>query len=164
MSKTENNLLEAFSGESQTNRRYLAFAQRAEADGFKQVGKLFRAAAEAEAIHAFNHLLALGGIKSTRENLEAAIRAETNAFENRYPQMIKDAKAENNELALRSFTFANETEKGHSLLYEKALETLGNNPETDYYVCTVCGHTVEEEPPDECPICRAMKKMYKKID
>ena len=164
MSNTEKNLKEAFAGESQANRKYLAFAKKAEDEGFKQIAMLFRAAAEAETVHAHNHLRELGGIKSTKENLEEAINGESYEFQKMYPQMIKDAEAEGIKGALRSFNFANEVEKIHAELYRKALENIGKNPEVDYYVCQVCGNTVEGEPPDECPICKAKKKMFKKIE
>lgn len=164
MSKTEKNLKEAFAGESQANRKYLAFAKKAEEEGYKQIAKLFRAAAEAETIHAHNHLREMGGIKSTKENLEQAINGESYEFQKMYPQMIEDAKAEGNDDALRSFSFANEVEKIHAELYKKALENIGKNPDVDYYVCQVCGNTVENEPPEECPICGAKKQAFKKID
>lgn len=164
MGNVEKDLLEAFAGESQANRKYLAFAKKAEEEGFKQVAKLFRAAAEAETVHAHNHLRELGGIKSTKENLNEAINGESYEFQKMYPKMIEDAKAEGNESALRSFNFANEVEKIHAGLYEKALENLGKNPEVDYYVCQVCGNTVENEPPDECPVCKAKKQAFRKID
>jgi rubrerythrin len=164
MSNTEKNLKEAFAGESQANRKYLAFAKKAEDEGFKQIAMLFRAAAEAETVHAHNHLRELGGIKSTKENLEEAINGESYEFQKMYPRMIKDAEAEGIKGALRSFNFANEVEKIHAELYRKALENIGKNPEVDYYVCQVCGNTVEGEPPDECPICKAKKKMFKKIE
>ena len=164
MSNTEKNLKEAFAGESQANRKYLAFAKKADDEGFKQIARLFRAAAEAETVHAHNHLRELGGIKSTKENLEEAINGESYEFQKMYPQMIKDAEAEGIKGALRSFNFANEVEKMHAELYKKALENIGKNPEVDYYVCQVCGNTVENEPPDECPVCGAKKKMFKKVD
>ncbi len=164
MSKTNKNLQEAFAGESQANRKYLAFAKKAEEEGFKQVARLFRAAAEAETVHAHNHLRELDGIKSTKENLNEAINGESYEFQKMYPQMIEDAKAEDNKLALRSFNYANEVEKIHAALYQKAFENLGKNPEVDYYVCQVCGNTVENEPPDECPICKSKKPAFKKID
>jgi len=131
MSKTEKNLQDAFAGESQANRKYLAFAKKAEKEGNPQVAKLFRAAAAAETVHAHAHLRELGGIKSTKENLEAAISGETFEFEDMYPQMIKDAEEEGNKGALRSFNFANDVEKVHADLYKKALENLGNNKDTD---------------------------------
>ncbi|OHE59961.1 MAG: rubrerythrin [Thermodesulfovibrio sp. RBG_19FT_COMBO_42_12] len=163
MSKTEKNLQDAFSGESQANRKYIAFAKKAESEGYKQVAKLFRAAAEAETVHALNHFSELGGIKGTKENLEAAISGETYEYQKMYPQMIEDAKAEGEKAALKSFNLANEVEKIHAGLCKKALEQLGKNKEVDYYVCQVCGNTVEGEPPDKCPICGAPKKMFKKI-
>lgn len=164
MSKTEKNLQDAFAGESQANRKYLAFAKKAEEEGYSQIAKLFRAAAEAETVHAHNHLRELGGIKSTKENLNEAINGESYEFQRMYPQMIEDAKAEGNDSALRSFNFANEVEKIHAELYKKALENFGKNPDVDYYVCQVCGNTVENEAPEECPICKAKKQAFKKID
>jgi rubrerythrin len=163
MSKTGQNLQNAFAGESQANRRYLAFAQKAEAEGFSQVAKLFRAAAEAETIHAHNHLRALDGIKSTKDNLLAAISGENYEYQKMYPQMIADATDEAAKNALRSFTLANEVEKVHAALYQKALESLGTNSASDYYVCQVCGNTVEGEAPDECPVCKAKKQAFKKM-
>lgn len=164
MSKTTQNLQDAFAGESQANRKYLAFAKKAEEEGFKQIAKLFRAAAEAETVHAHNHLREMGGIRSTKENLQEAISGESYEFQKMYPQMIKDAEAEGQKGALKSFNFANEVEKIHADLYKKAFENLGKNPSVDYHVCQVCGNTVEGEPPDKCPICGANKKMFKKID
>ncbi len=164
MSKTEANLSQAFAGESQANRKYLAFAKKAEAEGYKQVAKLFRAAAEAETIHAHNHLKELKGIGNTKDNLQQAIKGECFEFEKMYPGMIEDAKTEGNSGALRSFTFANEVEKVHAALYKKALENLGTNPEADYHICNVCGYTVEGEAPDECPVCKAKKAAFRKID
>ena len=105
MSKTENNLQDAFAGESQANRKYLAFAKKAESEGYKQVAKLFRAAAEAETVHALNHFRELGGIKGTKENLEAAISGETYEYQKMYPQMIEDAKAEGEKRCTEKFQF-----------------------------------------------------------
>jgi rubrerythrin len=164
MSKTENNLKEAFAGESQANRKYLAFAIKAEEEGYKQIARLFRAAAEAETVHAHSHLKEMSGIRSTKDNLAAAVGGETHEFKSMYPQMIAEAEAEGIKGALRSFSYANEVEKVHAELYQKALDNIGNNPDIEYYVCQVCGNTVENEPPDECPICKAAKKMFKKID
>ena len=164
MSKTEKNLKEAFSGESQANRKYLAFAKKAEDEGYRQVAKLFRAAAEAETVHAHNHLRELNGIKSTKENLEEAINGETFEFQKMYPAMIEEAKEEGNKLALRSFHLANEVEKVHAGFYKKALEALGKNKKVDYYICKVCGNTVEGEPPDVCPVCGAKKVAFYKVD
>ncbi len=164
MSKTEKGLSEAFAGESQANRRYLAFAKKAEEEGYQQVAKLFRAAAEAETVHAHNHLRAMGGIKTTKENLEAAIKGETYEFESMYPPFIADAKVEGHKDAERSFMWANEVEKIHARLYREALENLGKNKEVDYYVCGLCGNTVEGSAPDKCSVCGAGKQMFKKIE
>jgi rubrerythrin len=164
MAKTEKNLQDAFAGEAQANRKYLAFAKKAGEEGYKQIAKLFRAAADAETVHALNHLRELGGIKNTKENLKEAIGGETYEFESMYPHMIKEAEEEGKKRALISFNFANAVEKIHADLYKKALEAIGKNPEVDYHVCQVCGNTVEGDPPDKCPICGALKKMFKKIE
>ena len=164
MSKTETNLHDAFAGESQANRKYLAWAKKAEQEGFKQIAKLFKAVAEAETIHAHNHLKQMGGIKGTKENLEAAMAGEVFEFQKMYPKMIQEAEAEGDKNAVRTFTYANEVEKVHADLYKKALADLGKNEDADYYVCSVCGHTVENEPPDECPVCKSKKQAYKKVE
>ena len=162
MSKSEQNLKDAFAGESQANRKYLAFAKKAETEGYKNAAKLFRAAATAETIHAHNHLRELGGVKSTAENLREAINGESYEFLQMYPRMIADATAERNEKALRTFNFANEVEKVHAALYKKALDELGNEKSKDvkYYVCTVCGYTAEGKAPDSCPVCKAGKVAF----
>jgi rubrerythrin len=164
MTQTEKNLKEAFAGESQANRKYLAFARQAEKEGYAQVAKLFRAAAEAETVHAHAHLRTLGEIKSTADNLKAAIDGETHEFKSMYPDMIKTAEEEGNKAAHRSFVYANEVEKIHAELYQKALDNLGSLPETDYYVCPVCGYTCENEVPDACPVCGAKGKTFFKVD
>ncbi len=164
MSKTEKNLLAAFAGESQANRKYLAFAKKAEQEGHPQVAKLFRAAAEAETVHAHAHLRALKGVKGTAENLQEAIAGETHEFKEMYPAMIESSKEEGNKAAERSFTYANDVEEVHAGLYQKALDNLGNLPETDYYVCSVCGYTCEMEPPETCPVCGAKSKAFFKVD
>ena len=164
MSKTETNLHDAFAGESQANRKYLAWAKKAEQEGFKQIAKLFKAVAEAETIHAHNHLKQMGGIQSTKENLEAAMAGEVFEFQKMYPKMIQEAEAEGDKNAVRTFTYANEVEKVHAELYKKALADLGKNADADYYVCSVCGHTVTNDPPDECPVCKSKKQAYKKVE
>jgi len=164
MSKTEDGLKEAFAGESQANRKYVAFAKKAEEEGYKQVAILFRAAAEAETVHAHNHLRELKGIKSTKENLESAISGESYEFLTMFPAMIADAQAEGNKSAERSFHIANEVEKVHHSLYKKAFEELGKNKETDYYICKVCGYTAEDGVPDTCPVCGAKKVAFYKVD
>jgi rubrerythrin len=160
---TQENLKEAFAGESQANRKYLAFAKKAEEEGYPQVAKLFRAAAEAETVHAHNHFRVMKGIKSTKENLQDAIGGETHEFKEMYPEMIEKAKAEKNDEAFQTFHFANSVEKIHAGLYSKALENLGKNEVVDYYVCPVCGNTVEKAPPEKCPICGAPGKKFIKI-
>jgi len=165
MSKSEQSLKEAFAGESQANRRYLAFAAKADQEGFPQVARMFRAAAEAETVHAHNHLRALNGIKGTKENLNEAIAGETHEFKKMYPEMIEGAKAEKNQAAERSFSYANAVEKIHARLYQTLLDNLGNIKENyPYYVCPVCGNTVEKEAPATCPICGAKGSMFKKVD
>jgi rubrerythrin len=164
MSQTEKNLMEAFAGESQANRKYLAFAKKADADGYPQVAKLFRAAAEAETVHAHSHLRVAGGVKSTAENLKAAIAGETHEFKSMYPEMMAAAEKEGNTNALRSFTYANEVEKVHAALYQKALDNLEAKKDVDYYVCGVCGYTCENEAPDDCPVCKSKKKVFYKVD
>jgi len=163
-SKTEKNLLTAFAGESQANRRYLAFAKQAEKEGHTQAAKLFRAAAEAETVHAHAHLRTLGEVKGTAENLREAISGETHEFKEMYPAMIEDAKKEGNKAAERGFTYANEVEKVHAALYQKALDNLSSLREVDYYVCSVCGYTCESEPPERCPVCSAKSTAFFKAE
>ena len=165
MWKTEDALQEAVAGESQANRKYLAFAAKADSEGFAQAAKLFRAAAEAETVHAHAHLKAMKGIRSTKENLAEAIAGETHEFKSMYPAMIEAAKAEGHKEAERSFIFANEVEKIHAGLYQQMLDNLESAKDTySYYVCPVCGYTVEKEAPETCPICGAKGKMFKKVD
>ncbi|MFZ2445304.1 MAG: rubrerythrin family protein [Syntrophobacteraceae bacterium] len=163
MSKTLKDLMDAFAGESQANRRYLAFAQRAEDEFMHGVAKLFRAVAEAETIHAVKHLRTAGGVKSTKENIEDAITGETHEFTSMYPQMIADAKAEGNKSAEVGFNYANEVEKVHAKLFKKALADPDKFPVQDYWVCKICGHTHEVDAPDVCPVCGANKKAFFKV-
>jgi rubrerythrin len=165
MAKTEQFLKEAFAGESQANRKYLAFAAKADQEGFPQVARLFRAAAEAETVHAHSHLRALNGIHSTRENLQEAISGETHEFKAMYPGMIEAAKVEGQKAAERSFNYANSVEKVHAQLYQKLLDSLEKSQENySYYICPVCGYTAEKEPPGTCPVCGTKGEMFKKVD
>lgn len=164
MNQTEKNLMEAFAGESQANRKYLAFAKQAEKEGYPRAARLFRAAAEAETVHAHAHLKTVGGIKSTAENLKEAIAGETHEFKSMYPEMIKTAEADGDKAAVRTFTYANEVEKVHASLYMNALDNLGKQEQADYYVCSVCGYTCENEPPDSCPVCKSKSKLFVKVD
>ena len=161
---TDKNLKEAFAGESQANRKYLAFAKKADEEGFFQVARLFRAAAHAETVHAHNHLKVMKGIKSTEENLKTAITGEVEEFKEMYPAFIEKAKEEKKDAALWSFDVANKVEEIHANLYENALNNLGENVEAIYYVCNYCGNTVEKEAPEICPICGAPKTEFKKIE
>lgn len=160
---TENNLKAAFAGESQANRKYLAFAKKADEEGFTGVAKLFRAAAEAETIHAMSELRAMGAVKSTAENLQVAIDGETYEFTDMYPNFITEAEKEGNTQAKHAFNMANEAEKVHADLYKKALGALEKNADTDFYVCEVCGNIVEGEAPDKCAICGAPKNKFKNV-
>jgi len=161
---SKENLMEAFAGESQANRKYLAFAKKADQEGYKQIAKLFRAAAKAETIHALNHLEIAGKIKETKENLFEAIKGETAEFKEMYPNFIAEAKAEKHDAARWTFEVANKVEEIHAMLYQKALENLDDKKEIDYYVCTLCGNTVEDKKPDQCPICGASQSEFIKID
>lgn len=167
MSSTSDNVMAAFAGESQANRKYLFFAEQAEKDGFRQVARLFRAAADAETAHARNHLKAAGGIGSTKENLEAAVGGEHHEFTQMYPGFIKEAESEGADKAKESFALANTVEEIHHGLFTKYLEQVDSGrdvAEVAVWVCQYCGNTVEGEPPDKCPVCGAPKKMFKNIE
>jgi rubrerythrin len=161
---SKENLKAAFTGESMANRTYLAFAKKADEEGYHQIAKLFRAAAAAETIHALNHFQRMGGIGTTIDNLKDAINGETYEFTKMYPEFIEEAKTEDDKRALWSFEVANKVEKIHAGLYEKALSEIGMNEEVDYYVCNVCGYTMEGEPHGSCPICGASASRFDKID
>jgi rubrerythrin len=162
---TQDNLKEAFAGESQANRKYLAFAEKADQEGHKQVAKLFRAAAAAETVHALNHLRVMGGVGKTTDNLKSAIDGETAEFREMYPNFIEQAKKEKGlDAAILSFDVANKVEKIHAGLYKQALDNLGKNKVVDYYVCSICGNTVEGSAPERCPICNAPEAMFRKVD
>jgi len=165
MDETRKCLEEAFAGESQANRKYLAFAEKADKEGYHQAARMFRAAAAAETVHAHAHLHAMRGVGSTRENLKEAIDGETHEFRSMYPEMIKIAEEEGEKSALRSFKYANEVEQIHAKLYTGILEDLDDQQEEyPYFVCPVCGHTVGREAPEKCPVCGAAGKMYIQID
>jgi rubrerythrin len=161
---TSDNLKDAFAGESQANRKYLAFAKKADEEGYAQAARLFRAAAEAETVHAHAHLRVMGGVHETSANLEEAIGGETHEFTSMYPKMIEEAKEDGNRAAVETFYNANEVEQIHARLYQDVLDTLGNNKEVTYYVCQYCGNTVENEAPEQCPICGRPKRQFKKME
>lgn len=165
--KTENNIETAFNGESAANRRYTLFAEKAEKEGYPQIAKLFRAVAEAENVHARNHLNVIDAIGKTKDNLLGASLGEREEFTSMYPIFIETAIKEKNDRAERSFDWANKVEKIHYGYFDKAFTDMksGKKPEdVTYYVCQVCGNTVKGEAPDKCPICGASAKAFKKIE
>jgi len=160
MSRTADNLKEAFAGESQAYQRYLAYAQRA-ADEYKEgIYKLFQAVAESEKIHARRHLSYLKGIGSTAENLRQALEGEARAGETLYPAMAAQAKEEGERGAEISFKHVGEAERVHRGLFKKALEDPDEFPVQNYFVCNACGYIAAEEPPDVCPVCGAVRKAF----
>lgn len=166
MSKTQENLKAAFAGESQANRRYLAFAKVAEAEGKVNLAKLFKVVAEGETIHALKHLNVLGEVKDSIENVKAAIAGETYEIETMYPEFIDEAENEGNGAAKISFIGANEVEKTHQAAFRKALEAVETGSdiaEVQYHVCSICGELFEGEVPDNCPICKAPKEKFYSI-
>ncbi len=163
---TIDNLQAAFAGESQANRKYLAFAKKAEADGYPQVAKLFRAAAEAETVHALAHLRVMGGVKGTAENLEAAIEGEGFEFQSMYPDYVAEAEKETNKAALTTLKHAMAVEEVHYNLYGNALKAvkMGKDlPAQRVHVCSVCGYTVEGNAPEVCPVCGARKERFTEV-
>lgn len=164
MSKSGEDLQAAFAGESQANRRYLAFAMQAEKDGKPMIARLFRAVAAAETIHAHNHLRAMGGIGTTEENLKTAIGGENYEVVTMYPEFIADAEKDDNKKAGTSFKWAWEVEKGHEQLFKQALAQLGSAAsELEIWVCPVCGNTHIGTPPEKCPVCGTPGKRFEKI-
>ena len=167
MSTTKDNLEFAFAGESQANRKYLFFAEKAEEEGHKRIARLFRAAADAETVHARNHLRVMQGVKSTKENLPIAIGGEHHEFTEMYPAFIKQAETEGETKAADSFDLANKVEQIHHGLYQDALNRLEKDDTMElkpFYVCQYCGNTVEGEAPEKCPVCGAPKRMFKLIE
>lgn len=163
---TKDNLADAFAGESQANRKYLAFSKQAEVDGFPQVAKLFRAAAHAETIHAHAHLRAMGGIHKTVENLAAAIEGEGFEFQQMYPPYLQQAQDEGDKLAEISFRNALAVEEVHHDLYSQALQAVkvgGDLPARKVYVCDVCGNTVYDQAPDRCPVCGVPRERFSEV-
>ncbi len=167
MGTTKENLEYAFAGESQANRKYLFFAEKAEEEGKKYVARLFRAAAEAETVHARNHLRVLKGIRSTRDNLVDAISGENHEFTEMYPGFIKQAQTDGEKKAKDSFDLANKVEQIHHCLFQATLNKLDKGEAAGlkpFYVCQYCGNTVEGAAPDRCPVCGAPKRMFKLIE
>ncbi len=150
--KTLKNLMAAFTGEAEANRKYTAYAKKAEKDGNLNAAKLFRAAADAETIHALKHYEVAGKIGSTADNLKDGVKGETYEYKEMYPDFVKEAEAEGNKAALMSFTFAMKAEEVHAGLYQEALESLDQTEEVFYYLCPVCGN-IEKFQPEKCSIC-----------
>jgi rubrerythrin len=163
---TNDNLKAAFAGESQANRKYLAFAKKAEAEHLPQVARLFRAAAEAETVHAHAHLRVLGGVKSTAENLQVAIDGEGYEFREMYPKFLAQAEQEDQQGAVNSFRNAMQVEQTHHALYTEALKAVNAGkdlPAAPVFVCSVCGHTAVGSAPDKCPVCGARREQFMNI-
>lgn len=151
-SKTFENLMEAFAGESQANRKYLAFSKKASAEGKTNAAKLFKAASDAETLHALKHFEVAGKILDTQSNLQTAVEGETYEAESMYPGFLETAIAEGNKEAARTFTYALKAEEVHAKLYKEALENVDQEEEVFYYLCPVCGN-IEKARPDKCVIC-----------
>ena len=160
--KTLKNLKAGFIAESQAHLRNLAFAMKADQEGYSQVARLFRAIAEAEAVHAFNHFRLLDGESNTQENLESAFERE-NLASNRYPQVVREANEEDNAGVATVLSYSRDVEKGHATLYRKALAYMMADEEVEYYVCQVCGYVSDGVLPDECPICGAPKEKFRRV-
>ncbi|MFC1860323.1 rubrerythrin family protein [Chloroflexota bacterium] len=167
MSNTDENLQSAFSGESQANRRYLFFADKAEKDGYPQIARLFRAIAEAETVHARNEFNAMDGVGSTRDNLVAGAMGEHYEFTRMYPPFIEQAESEGNKRAQLSFEYTNEVEQIHHKLFEgavKAFDAGQKLKDEPYFVCPVCGYTVAGEAPEKCPVCGTIGSKFKRVE
>jgi rubrerythrin len=163
---TDANLKEAFAGESQANRKYAAFAEQAETDGFKNVAKLYRAASEAEAIHARKIIRVLGGVAPTLENLKKSVEGETHEFKSMYPAFIKEAESEKKSEAVTAFTYAMKAEEVHADLYKRAMDAVQGKRDLNVgkiSICPVCGNIFFGEPPEKCPICSIFKKKFQEI-
>lgn len=164
---TLENLQEAFAGESQASRKYLAFAKKAEADGYPQVAKLFRAAAGAERVHAHAHFRVMGGVKGTAENLQSAIEGEGFEFQEMYPKFVQEAEAEANQPALVTFRNAMAVEEIHHGLYSDALQAVQEGsdlPASRMFICGICGNTVSGRAPERCPICNAPAARFAEVE
>lgn len=164
--KTNQNLMDAFAGESQANRKYLAFARKAEKDGFKNVARIFKAIAEAETIHALKHFEIAGKIGDTLANLESAAQGEQYEFSTMYPEFIDTAKQEDSKKALQSFEYANAAEKVHGGIFKDLKEKVASGSDAedrDVYLCPVCGWVGMDPVPDKCPICNTAKKTFQQF-
>ena len=164
---TNENLKEAFAGESQANRRYLAYAKKAKSEGYPEIAKLFQAAAEAETVHAMAHLRVTGNVRSTQENLDEAMKGESYEFKQMYPRFIEEARDEQNKAALASFQNAMAVEQVHFSLFNEAANALAQGkdlPSRNIFICTVCGNTVLDSIPDKCPVCSSAKDEFVAVE
>jgi len=163
--KTHNNLYTAFVGEAKAHHRLLAFARKADEEGYPQVAKLFRAVAAAEGVHVERHLRLLGEavVQSTEENLRPSFERETTVNEVYYPQFIREAEEEGERAAVLTFSQARDVEEGHAAIYKHALSAMLRDETHDYYVCQVCGYIAERDPPDQCPICGAKREQFRLV-
>ncbi len=165
MASTRENLAEAFAGESQAYQKYRAFAIKAEKEGLTNIARLFRTTAEAERIHAGEHLIAMDGVGTTAENLGTAIDGETHEYTEMYPPMLEQAEQEGHR-AKRMFGFAVRAEEVHARLYGLALEAAKQGrdlEDTEFYLCPYCGHIELGSPPERCPICNVKAEKFVQI-
>jgi len=162
--RTANNVHTAFVGEAKAHQRLLMFAEKAEKEGLPQIAHLFRAVATAEGVHSRRHFALLESVSDTQTNLEQAFQSETTVNGIHYPKMVQEAEEDGEKAAAIVFSQARDVEAFHAKLYKKALDHLIAERTTEYYVCTVCGYTVERNPPEMCPICNAPKSKFKKVD
>jgi rubrerythrin len=162
---TQENVYAAFVGEAKAYHRLLAFARKADDEGYEQVAKLFRAVAAAEGVHAERHLRLLGEslVRSTEENLRYSFEQETTVNQVTYPQFIRQAEDEGEPTAVTTFTQARDVEERHAALYKRALNAMLRKETHDYYVCQVCGYVAEREPLDRCPVCNARQERFRQV-
>ena len=164
--KTQSNVYEAFVGEAKAHHRLLAFARKADEEGYAQVARLFRAVAAAEGVHAERHLRLMGEavVKSTEENLQFSFESETTVNQVYYPRFIQEAEEEEERAAALTFSQARDVEEGHAALYKRALGAMLRDESHDYYVCEICGYVAEREPPDRCPVCGAKREQFRLVE
>jgi rubrerythrin len=164
--KTQNNVYTAFVGEAKAHHRLMAFARKADEEGYTQIARLFRAVAAAEGVHAERHLHLLGEavVKGTEENLQTSFERETTVNEVYYPQFIQEAEEEGERQAVLTFSQARDVEEGHAALYKRALNALLRDETHDYHVCQICGYVAEREAPDQCPICNARRELFRLVE
>ena len=167
MGNTKENLQHAFAGESQANRMYLAFAEKAKQEGFEQVAKFFRAAAESETVHALAHFRVMGGVNDTAKNLDEAIKGERHEYTTMYPEFVEQAQADNDKSAERSFVYAMEVEELHEgefIAAKEAVESGKDLPAADLHVCKVCGYVAKDSPPQACPVCNSPARAFRAVE